>query len=349
MNPSTVALPFMLAAASAWSSTAVAQPSDDSTGSTAPVSVGPTATATGTAPAPEPPALEQQPSAPVVSPAEPEAVQDTAVSPELSTSTTDASARNLPPAPARPVQAAQPAIDSPVSVQPTAAPGSVPPAPDASGPPPKPLNSIISVGFAGQGSFNTTPAFDYFSTEDLFKQGGFVAAVDLLTLGGAGTLAVDLEALFGETDDEGPLPNFIGAELFQANVGAGLSFRYAVLSWLAPHVRVGGGVDFTESSFDGPSFDAFESDSAGGYAKLGAGLTFLTPARRLSSTRSYFNSIGFSVVAEGGYQTASDLEFSIPAVAADDEGGRNIAVAATPLGTLSRSGAYVRLSALARF
>src|SRR5690606_20914208 len=108
-------------------------------------------------------------------------------------------------------------------------------------PPPPPLHSLLSVGFAGQGTWNTGDAYDYFSADDLFVQGGLSVGVDLLQLSATSTLAVDLEALLGRTETEGPLPQFVETELLQGNVGAGLSLRYALLSWLAPHVRVGGG------------------------------------------------------------------------------------------------------------
>lgn len=217
-------------------------------------------------------------------------------------------------------------------------------------PPESPLSTFLSVGFAVENVWNDSSAYDFVSERDRLLRGGFSLGVDALTFASAATLSVDLEAMFGETDDEGPLPSFIQqSELRHTNLGAGVGVRYAIVPWLAPHVHIGGGLTLRELELTGVDFGQLREQGSAGYAKVGAGITFLSPVRRLSATRRYFNAIGFSVVAEGGYQATPAIDLSLPAIASNPDEGRNIAVAATPLGSLPLAGPYLRISALARF
>lgn len=215
-------------------------------------------------------------------------------------------------------------------------------------PPEAPLVAYFDLGLVVQTNWNTDPAFDFFSDNDVVYKGGLGLGVDVAHVGAA-TLAVDVNALFSQTSGHGELPAYIsGGKVTQTDLGGGLTLRYGVTRWFAPQLRVGGGAAFQDAILRGPDFGKVRQDRTTGYLTLGGGLAFTTPGKRLSRTRTWFNSLGLRVIAEGGYHLGQDLDFTVKAKPANGADAPN-PIAQTSLGVLPQAGPYLRVSAQARF
>ncbi len=217
--------------------------------------------------------------------------------------------------------------------------------------PETPLYALFDVGFIVQNLWNKDSAYDYFSDRDGLLMGGISLGVDALSVTPKTVLNVDLTAAHGETTDVGPLPQYIAeSTLRRTDLGLGVGLRHHVFPWLAPHLRVAGAVSFANATVRGADFATLEHSDVGPAAFLGGGVTFFTPAKRLSSTRAVFNSLALRVSVEGGYQWTQTMSFEVPEQPASDEpSGRIIRRAATPLGDLAQNGAYLRVVASAHF
>jgi hypothetical protein len=215
-------------------------------------------------------------------------------------------------------------------------------------PPEAPLAAYFEVGVVVQMNWNNAAAFDYFSANDVLTKAGLVVGVDLAAFGGT-ALGLDVNVLFAQTDDEGPLPAYVhNGKLDETDLGGGLTVRHQVFGWLAPQLRVGGGVALQEAVLSGSDFSNLRQDVTTGYLTLGGGFAFSTPGRRLSRTRTYLNSLGARLIFEGGYHLGQELEFVVPGKSPTDGNVPN-AIAETRVGVLPQSGAYLRVTAEARF
>jgi hypothetical protein len=222
------------------------------------------------------------------------------------------------------------------------------PAPVEPATPAVPLSAHFDVGVVVQTNWNTAAAYDFFSDDDILPKGGLSIGADVLNLTGT-ILAFDVNVLFGQTDSQGPLPNYIDSgAMDETDLGAGLTVRHEIFRWLAPQARLGGGLAFQDAVLSGTDFGASRQKFTTGYLSLGGGLSFTSPAHRLSRTRAFLNSVALRVIVEGGYQWGQDLQFAVKGRAAGNGGAPN-AVAAIPLGVLQQSGPYLRVAAQARF
>lgn len=215
-------------------------------------------------------------------------------------------------------------------------------------PPEAPVAAYFDVGVVVQTNWNTNRAYDFFSDNDLLPKGGLVIGVDVAR-SGAALFAIDVNALFTGTSSEGPLPNYISkGEMSETDLGAGLTLRYDLWSWLAPQARVGGGVALQDTLLLSPDFGDLRRKFTTGYLTLGGGIALTTPSQRLHRTRSYLNSLGLRIMVEGGYHLGQELEFSVKAKPINDSDAPN-PIAQTTLGVLPQSGPYLRVSVHARF
>jgi hypothetical protein len=213
-----------------------------------------------------------------------------------------------------------------------------------------PLLALFDIAFLVQTVWNTDPAYDFFAERDTLLMGGIVLGVDALHFGPSTPLNIEFSVAHGETDSVGPLPAYISeARLRRTDLGLGLGLRHHIWSWLAPHARLAGALTFEKATVRGRDFGSFSTEEMAPAIFLGGGLTLLSPAKRISPTRSYLNSLALKVIVEGGYQWAPSLNFAVPERGASEETNQNIRTPETPLGDLSQRGAYFRVVAGAHF
>ncbi len=211
-----------------------------------------------------------------------------------------------------------------------------------------PLASLFNItGFADV-QWNTDPGYDVFDDDDVGTNPGISVEFDMFDLSPSSTLAVQLAFSTG-----GVAEGSLGAEVFdQASLQAehyalGLVPRYSILPWLEAHARIQGGVSDIYTEFD--MFDgAMDQNDLSPFGAAGAGLAILSTPKRTHDTRKYFNSLAFGGMVEGGYRLASSVSYAFDDASVDPPEQR-IRVQGADLGTLDRSGPYVRLGVFVRF
>lgn len=272
--------------------------------------------------------------------------------PELAANTPEATAAPGSAAPTEP--AAPPAATAssapeapPPAATAAAKPG--PPKPPAPPEPEEPLYAFLDVGLVVHTLWNTTPAYDFFDNDDQLTQGGISLGVDAFELSPGTLVGVDVSAITGETEASGPLPVFVSrSTLKRTEVGAGVSLRHHIWSWLAPYARVSGAAAFEEARVDMVDATDVKQDTTQFAGTIGGGLSLFSPQKRVSASRRYVNSIALRVNVEGGYQLTGAIPFELAAEPAAED-SRNIAQAATPFGELKQNGAYFRVTVGAHF
>lgn len=297
------------------------------------------------APAVQPAPLATQPALPEHPVVAPAASSTTAAAPTLPVEAADAT-----PGPSNSTVDANASVPLPSAAitesksmpAPSAAPVAKPPAP-----PETPLNALFDVALVFQDVWNTSPAYDYFSSDNQLPMGGLTIGVDVVDLTPATVLAVDVTALTGETEHSGPLSNYIWeSSLSRTDLGGGVNVRHHIWYWLAPHVHVSAAAALERGTVTSGDFvDRLIVEETNFVGAVGAGFTLYSAAKRLSATRSTFNSLAFRLVAEGGYQFASGIPFEVAATTSPE----GIPRAAIPLGELEQSGPYLRVAAGAHF
>lgn len=228
-----------------------------------------------------------------------------------------------------------------------APPAASPPAASPTESPAEPLRASFQLGLVLSGTWQTDTAHDYFAEDDLQRAVGVTLSADVWRFAPGFELFVGLDALHSSTDQSEVGGYVDRGEWDQTDLGGYVGARFALLEWLAPHVRVAGGASLIDTTLELRDEPLLERDEVLGYATLGAGVTLFSPAKRISRSRRYFNSIGLAAQIEGGYSLARNLEWTLPAIATG--ASQQVAVEATPLGTLERGGPFLRLALMARF
>lgn len=134
-------------------------------------------------------------------------------------------------------------------------------------------------------------------------------------------------------------------ELTQHTVHAELSLRYTLTRWLFPYLR--GGIGLNAASVrlvdDAGGFNA-EDRATSISGALGGGFNLRTPARAMETRRGHLSSLSFGLLIEGGYLLTPAAAFKL-----EPKRDSDIAQERIDLGKIARSGAYLRILAVARF
>jgi hypothetical protein len=232
------------------------------------------------------------------------------------------------------------------------------PAPADAPPPPRPkgpVESRFNVGINLDALWYTGRSYDPFSKNNVAQNTGLSLGYAVLL---SGPLSIVPEIGFG-LDSQSSSSLYGGAiqstELDTKRFYGGVSVRYALLSFLEPHGRLAGGaslMNVTVAPGSGdlttppPSFAPSLTDTkVSPFASLGAGFTLHTPNAALETQSGALRSLVLGLTIEGGYVLAKSVELTpVP----EHPPGRIPTTDAT-LGTLERSGPYVRASVVARF
>lgn len=195
-------------------------------------------------------------------------------------------------------------------------------------------------------SFIGSPGFDTISQNDHLAQAEFNYARRVISLP-TGHLWAEASYMAG------PSHATIFGEQFKAkaflqSVTFGARYTYPILSWVVPFTRVGLGVGvgtYELSPLNQNEGSTIQDRAAAfsGYAL--AGVELLVPHRRFRMGLGHFTG---GLVIEAGYGFSTDLAFDL-APEPPDEDLRRIPLRGSALGTLSMSGAQIRVGALVRF
>lgn len=178
--------------------------------------------------------------------------------------------------------------------------------------------------------WQTSRAFDLFSNRDLSLRTGLTIEADLLEVDEGTYLSVDLNGSFENASDV-VLGNF-DTELSVANIAGGLRLRKEFWSVVGAHVIALGGASHIETRFD----EGRESDAWVPTAQLGAGLSGMLPnSKRVQP----------GLLVEGGYFLSGSTDLTLKSSVIDGA----LAQQTTALGSVERSGPYLRFSIFARY
>lgn len=132
--------------------------------------------------------------------------------------------------------------------------------------------------------------------------------------------------------------------VYHRTVQAELQPRIQVTRWLYPHVRLAVGVVSTRLRLEDASGLDFTDRDAHVAGTLGAGFTLRTPARTFETYAGRLSSLSLGLTLEGGYTLAPEASLR-----AEPSADAEIARTTFSLGTLKRSGAYLRAMIALRF
>ena len=133
------------------------------------------------------------------------------------------------------------------------------------------------------------------------------------------------------------------ASLEAHNVAVGVRPRFHVRPWLAPFVRLGGGVTFAQTALELASAPGrLTADSRSYFVRAGAGVELRSRAAALGPN---LPKVALSISVEGGYLLATALELDLTL-----DGARpGIPTGSVPLGELERSRPYGRVGIALHF
>jgi hypothetical protein len=177
------------------------------------------------------------------------------------------------------------------------------------------------------------------------RSAGVSASYDVLRLTDKLTAKVDLGWATDSSTQTSPSSS--DEEKYRTHLfSLGLSVRYHILRWLAPHARVSGGAGWDKITLGG-STGRWRDSQVFAHGSVGGGAFFRTPGVLF---RPGTSSLGVALTGsiEGGYFLAPSSKLAITA-SSDAEIKKPIPFAAVPIGTTDRSAPYMRISLGALF
>jgi hypothetical protein len=203
----------------------------------------------------------------------------------------------------------------------------------------------FAIGLSYEAPWYKDPGYNLFDNNDVGQRFGAWAAVDVASLRQDTFVAIEAGWATEHEQDSGLLGGVLGAELLTHAGYAGAQLRWAPVSWLQPHARLAGGLEFVNFTIDaGQRFHDHAYYSP--FGSLGAGFTLRTPSRTFEDSTGKLAALSVGLMFEGGYTLARSLDFEL---AGPTHGAQGIPIADAQAGHLDRSGPYFRMSLVVRF
>ncbi|HMA97752.1 MAG TPA: hypothetical protein VKP30_33935 [Polyangiaceae bacterium] len=207
--------------------------------------------------------------------------------------------------------------------------------------PPRPRRQKTRFPFRIQVEFmpvwQLSKGFDFFSDQDISRRVGLAAGYDLLELTPKTAVSVDLGWSTESLRDEALFQGF--ETFFRAhNLQAGVSVRHHLSRYFAPYAAVSLGASAMKVKFtstDSSREREYETTQWAPFGTLGLGVATMLPIELLM--------LGAS--AEGGYLISG----SMPLRLEPELEGQRLTTKGASLGTLGRSGPYLRFAIFCRF
>jgi hypothetical protein len=207
-----------------------------------------------------------------------------------------------------------------------------------------PIESRFNVRLDLDTVWNASPSFDLFSDRDTFVYPGIAI--------GYAVLRSESVALIPEVGFNGN--HTVGGDVFGGAVSrtslttlnpyAGLSARWALFPILDLAARVSGGASFLSFDMDGSDSTRLSDDHVAPFFTVGGGFTLRTMDAAFETRSGALRSLVAGLGVEAGYIFAGSVDLTPTA-----PGDGRIETRYSSLGTLERSGPYVKTSLSARF
>jgi len=211
-----------------------------------------------------------------------------------------------------------------------------PPEPAEPPRPPK-VNYPIGLELNIMPVWQTSAGYDLFSSNDISTRVGVAADVDLFDVADKTPLSVEA-GWSTESQTQLSLASQLEAKMAANNVHGGLKLRYQLLPFLAPHLHMAVGATSLKATYaiKGGTNQQFESQEWLAFGFVGAGVTATIPAPLV---------VRPGVTLEGGYLVSE----SMPLRFEPGNSGQLIPASGANLGTLARSGPYMRIGLFLRY
>jgi hypothetical protein len=207
--------------------------------------------------------------------------------------------------------------------------------------------AAIAIGACLEQIWYPDASYDLFATDNVTPRFGLWLGHDLLSLRADVILAAEIgwgyenenKSAFGGEDA-------LDTKLRTHTFDGGVRVRWVPIDFLQPHVRVAGGLGWVRANLaiDNGRVGS-ESDELLPFVSAGLGFLLRTPTRAFENRRGDLASLSLGIMVEGGYTQAAGLDVSFRAKR--DE--RAIDLVEPDLGTLERSGPYLRTSFVVGF
>jgi hypothetical protein len=209
-------------------------------------------------------------------------------------------------------------------------------------PPRGPVTQHFQIGLNLDVLISSNASLDVFTDDDSVSMPG-VSAAYAFWLDDALSIQPEIGYSGMTQDSNDLLGGAIGSAEWEEHTGyLGVSGRYELWGFFAPHVRLSGGLSRTIVTVQTSGGDPnFEDASWLPHVALGGGATVTTPDGFFRRGSSF--AVGLTI--EGGYRLGSPMEVALSVPDAEDR----IPIEQASLGDLSRSGPYVRVSGVVRF
>lgn len=186
--------------------------------------------------------------------------------------------------------------------------------------------------------WQTNKGFDLFSNNDVSTRIGLSLNAELGELAPKTPLLVEL-GWSTESQASKTLFGQFATELSAHNFHTGLKLMHRVLPFLAPHLRLAGGATWLRADYSVASSTTsreFENHEWLAFGMLGAGVTATVPTQV---------AVQPGLVVEGGYLLSSSMTLRL----SPKENQNALVTSGATLGTLERSGPYLRFGIFIRY
>lgn len=184
--------------------------------------------------------------------------------------------------------------------------------------------------------WQTGHGYDLFSKNDISTRIGLAADVELLDVVDRTPLAIEV-GWSTESQSESSLGGALDADMTAQNLHGGLKVRHELFPFLSPHVHMAAGATRLKTEFSSTGAGVtrnFESHEWLAFGFVGAGVTASIPAPLVVRP-------GLSL--EGGYLFSQSMPLRL------EPTWQGLATSGATLGTLERSGPYLRIGLFLRY
>jgi hypothetical protein len=187
--------------------------------------------------------------------------------------------------------------------------------------------------------WHTAKSYDLFSSNDILTTFGASIGYAVL-MDGPWSVVPELGFSIGSaTSDGNPSSVFRSSELTSNRFYGGVQARYLLLPFLEPYARLAGGAERNEATLTQVTGETLNGSATSPFASLGAGFSVHSVLPKTLSRTSRFPAFVFGVNVEGGYTVARSMSLALT----PDGSSPRIPTQDTSLGSLDRSGPYVRV------
>lgn len=196
--------------------------------------------------------------------------------------------------------------------------------------------------------FRTDKTYDFFASQNIFKNIGMSAQVDLFSIKKRWNISVGLAWTHEKVKSKNVFGGLYNTFWTAESGTVSAKIRYRLTNWTSPHLRVFGGATYSHAQWRDLQnhksyFKTWKPSGTGG---IGLGTTFHTPGWKILTKTRRFPILSAGILIEAGVMLGNEIELKSTS---EPSGAHPIGITDVPIGALSRTAPYVRTSIVLRF